>query len=145
MMQETKSESQTRRVGSAGATAKNHKDLAVTPLKRDVGCGNSLNWRCDLRCRPVVSSAETLFVEAGYRSLSALPALKVFRHPGGHEIAWVVRTGRVQIRISSVVAVSEREKAASEMYRKFVDILSRSFAETPEPLMVEPSVRPGAK
>jgi len=117
--------------GSSTSEVVGRRSFAITPLKRDVGCGNALNWRCDLDCRPLPAAAETLFVEAGYRSLSALPTLKVLRHPGGHEIAWVVPTGRVQIRIAPVVAVAEREKAAREMYRKFTDLLSRSLPEPP--------------
>ncbi len=95
----------------------------MTELGRDGGCGRDLNWRCDLMPGLEPKALERLFVETGYRSLSRHPALKVFRHAEGHELAWVVPTGRVQIRVAPVVEAATREAAARNLYRVLVECL----------------------
>ncbi len=97
----------------------------VTQLSRDSGCTRSLNWRCDLPMGFEAGALESDFVKRGYRSRSQHPALKVFRHPEGHELAWVVTTGRVQIRVAVAVDVTEREEAARDLYGDLVNLVGQ--------------------
>ncbi len=97
--------------------------LQVTELGRDGGCGRSVNWRCDLMPGFEPKSLERRFVEAGYHSRSRHPALMVFRHPEGHELAWVVTTGRVQIRVAPVVEAARRKTVAHGIYGELLECL----------------------
>ncbi len=101
--------------------------LHVTQLSRDSGCARSLNWRCDLPVGFDAVALENAYVASGYSSRSQHPALKVFRHAEGHELAWVVTTGRVQIRVAVGVDGTEREEAARNLYGDLVDLVGRSL------------------
>lgn len=96
----------------------------ISELRRDSGCCRSLNWRCDLEPGAVdADKVETVFVEHGYASRCRHPALKVFRHPAGHELAWVVTTGRLQLRVAMAVEEAVRESAAKQLYQELIEHL----------------------
>lgn len=99
----------------------------ITGLSRDSGCARSLNWRCDLPVDLDPEVVESVLVASGYGSRSQHPALKVFRHCEGHELAWVVTTGRVQIRVNSVVEPPAREEEAHRIHRDLSDLVRRSL------------------
>lgn len=93
------------------------RDIGLGPLRVDSGCCNRLNWRCDVS--GVVSTAavgDRLTVD-GFRTVARHPALHLFRHPAGHELAWVTTTGRMQIRVDLAVPGDQREAIARSLYR----------------------------
>lgn len=98
-------------------------EIPVTRLRRDSGCARLLNWRCDLPCGIDAGALERVFEASGYRSMSKHPALKVFRHPEGHDLAWVVTTGRVQIRVALAIEPPKREQVAHDLYMNLVDLV----------------------
>ena len=89
---------------------------ALTPLRLDPGCTNRANWCCRIDGSGEAERVEDGMAERGYGSHSRHPALKVFRR-GGRELAWVVSTGRVQVRVPMTVATELRERAAQNSWR----------------------------
>lgn len=88
----------------------------LTPLRLDPGCTNRANWCCRIDSpADEVSGVEDGMVTLGYGSHSRHPALKVFRQ-GGRELAWVVSTGRVQVRVPMTVPMERRERAAQSSW-----------------------------
>lgn len=98
----------------------------MTPLELDAACCNQANWRTDLPPGLDPGLVEDRMAAAGWTSRSRHPALKVFRHGGGHEVAWVVTTGRVQIRVDLEVPRHRRRRQAEKLY----DELGRCLAPT---------------
>ncbi|MEM7350250.1 MAG: hypothetical protein AAF657_05555 [Acidobacteriota bacterium] len=100
----------------------------MTPLRLDSACCYQANWRTDL-LRPVDPLAlEGQLIAAGWSSHSRHPALKVLRHPQGHEMAWVLPTGRIQIRVDLDVPESERPLRAEGLYGELESCLDRLTA-----------------
>ncbi len=66
---------------------------------------------------------EDRFLARGYRSLSQYPALRVFRHREGHEVAWVLTTGRIQIRVNAAVDEAFRGEVAHELHDDLVHMV----------------------
>ncbi len=103
----------------------------MTPLEPDSACCRQANWRTDLPPGLDVAGVERRMEDAGWTSRSRHPALKVFRHGEGHEVAWVVTTGRVQIRIDFEVPRRQRRRRAQTLYRELGACLTTT-AERPE-------------
>lgn len=98
----------------------------MTPLELDASCCNRTNWRADLPPETDAELIEMLLVEKGYQSRCRHPALKVFRHPRGHEVAWVTTSGRLQIRVDVGVAQADRKSCAESLYQDLAACLERS-------------------
>ena len=111
-----------------------HSKVPISPLCRDTGCGNRLNWRCDVSGTPSPSDVENRFVASGYRSMCSHPSLKVLRHPEGHEVAWVIRTGRIQIRVGTWIDEAQRRATADTLYLELCRRLGRSATEDRSPV-----------
>lgn len=90
--------------------------LELTPLKLDASCCNRTNWRADLPAGADVEAVEARLVAKGYISRCHHPALRVLKHPDGHELAWVTRSGRIQIRVDLVVPRKKRRRQAEILY-----------------------------
>lgn len=114
----------------AGDGATTHAPRRVTELTRDSGCCRSLNWRCDLQPGIDAQRLEAVFVDLGYTSRCRHPSLKVFRHPEGHELAWVVTTGRVQLRVAMIVEEELRASTARQLYQDMIALLQRLDSES---------------
>ena len=97
----------------------------MTPLRLDSACCQLANWRTDFSDRLDPAGFEQQMLAAGWTSRCQHPALKVFRHPVGHEVAWVVTTGRVQIRIDFEVPESSRRQQAAELYEQLAVLVRR--------------------
>lgn len=94
----------------------------LSRLRLDPGCSNRANWCCEIDTSAASAGSEGSAVtermlDLGYRSKSRHPALKVFRKPDGRELAWVVSSGRVQIRVPMAVDPDQRETAAGAVWR----------------------------
>ncbi len=89
----------------------------MTALTLDSACCHQLNWRTDLPVGLDPAGLEGLLAEEGWKARSRHPALKVLRHAAGHEVAWVVTTGRVQIRVDLGVPRGERRGRARAVHR----------------------------
>ncbi len=98
----------------------------MTPLELDVSCCNRANWRTDLPAEIDAGAVEALLVHKGYQSRCRHPALKVLRHPEGHELAWVTTSGRMQIRVDIEVPKDERRACAEALYRDLESCLEES-------------------
>ncbi len=98
----------------------------MTPLELDVSCCNRANWRTDLPTEIDAGTVEGRLVEKGYQSRCAHPALRVLRHPEGHELAWVTTSGRVQIRVDIEVPKDERRRRAEALYQDLASCLEGS-------------------
>ena len=99
--------------------------MKMTPLRLDTACCLLANWRTDLPRDLDSSSFEGQLILDGWRSRSRHPALRVLRHPEGHEMAWVLATGRVQIRVDLTVPENKRGRQALALYRDLVTCLDR--------------------
>jgi hypothetical protein len=89
-------------------------------LTRDFGCLRSLSWRCDL---PPGSDCDVLIgalMEKGFAQVPSPSVLRLIRSPEGHEILFVPRTGRVQIRVHYVTPEEERRFCAEQMFALIV-------------------------
>ncbi len=84
-------------------------------LEREVTCLRSLNWRCDLLPGRGPLVLEHL-LRNGWSAIPGPPGLSVIRHADLHEIALVVRSGRVQIRVHYTVPEAERRQAAERVF-----------------------------
>lgn len=100
----------------------------MTPLRLDSACCRLANWRTDLPRQVDVAGLVGLLVDAGWSSRSRHPALKVLRHPQGHEMAWVLPTGRIQLRIDVGVAQGQRRSRARAIYDDLAACLDRLAA-----------------
>ncbi len=97
----------------------------MTPLILDSACCRQLNWRTDLPVDIDAAGLEGLLAEQGWTNRCRFPALKVLRHAQGHEAAWVVASGRVQLRVHITVEEPDRRARALELYAGFRDCLER--------------------
>ncbi len=97
----------------------------MTPLRPDSACCRQLNWRSDLPVSIDAVALETLLSERGWTHRCRYPALKVLRHAQGHEAAWVVASGRLQLRVHVTVEESQRRARATELYEGFQDCLAQ--------------------
>lgn len=106
--------------------------MRLTPLEPDNGCCNRLNWRCDLEgAVPAERLAERLIAD-GFRVAAQHPALRLFRHPAGHEVAWVVATGRMQIRVDLAVPADRRPAVAAGLHRSLALAVDATFGAAEE-------------
>ncbi len=102
-----------------GRSAQGHEARAgasLSSLEADSSCCRGLNWRCDLSPPLAAEPLESNLAEEGYVSRCRHPALRVLRHAAGHEIAWVLTTGRIQIRIPTSVEKPERRREAEAIH-----------------------------
>ena len=97
----------------------------MTPLRPDSACCRQLNWRTDLPGDIDPDGLEALLAEQGWTNRCHHPALKVLSHRQGHEAAWVVASGRIQVRVHVTVEESERHARALEIHALFQDCLNR--------------------
>ena len=97
---------------------------AVGPLTPESSCCRDLNWRCDLQAEADPGLVEEFLTGQGYLVRCRHPALRVFRHPRGLEIAWVLTTNRVQIRVPVHVAREERPAVAQDVYSEFCKLFA---------------------
>ena len=100
----------------------------MTPLRLDSSCCRQLNWRTDVPDGVDPDGLETLLAKRGWTNRCHHPALKVLSHVQGHEVAWVVGSGRMQLRIHVTIEESERRGRALELYAGFQDCLRRLTA-----------------
>ena len=105
---------------------------AVTALTRDSGCCRSLNWRCDLAVGIAGDRVERQLVQHGYVSRCRHANFKVFRHPEGHEMAWVLSTGRVQIRVYPTIEEARRPQVAKSLHGELVCLITGRESSGPE-------------
>ena len=95
----------------------------LTELGLDPTCGNRANWRCDLLGETDVGALESGLAARGYAVRCRHPNLRIFRRDDGHEVAWVLSTGRVQLRIPFQVSRQDRESAARKVYADIEGVL----------------------
>lgn len=103
--------------------------FTVSELRRDVGCSGNLNWRCELPPNPDPGDIEKRITNGVWTSRCSHPTFRVFRHPDGHEIAWVLSTGRIQIRVSIAVEKRRRKEVATEIYRNLTEYLASNRSD----------------
>ena len=111
--------------GRQGGAAGTLDHGGVGDLLRDSGCCSRLNWRCAL---PVGVDAVALgasLTAAGYAQRCNHPRFQVFRHSEGHEIAWVLSSGRVQIRVDIGIESEARAFQARAIYDDLRSCISR--------------------
>ncbi len=106
----------------------------LTSLELDHSCCNFLNWRCDLNTRPAVEPWGEALQELGYRWRCRAAGLNLWRHRDGHEVVWVVYTGRIQIRVDLGLAEELREAAARSVFADLQASLGERSAQTSRPL-----------
>lgn len=90
--------------------------IESAPLQREVTCIRSLAWRVDFGASVPL---DALIEELRSRGLSVAPAIKGLRRmvtPEGHEVVFVERSGRVQIRVHYTVLEEERRFTAERLY-----------------------------
>ena len=88
----------------------------LSPLRADSSCCNFLNWRCDLQPQAAAGPLQEQLLAHGYVLRCNHSGLRVFRHPAGHEVAWVPASGRVQIRVHLTFSPEQRRAAADTVY-----------------------------
>ena len=103
----------------------------LSELVRDSACSRDFNWRCDLPLELATNDVVEAIKSAGWTLRCRHPALVVARHSRGHEIAWVLRTGRVQLRVATDVERRERPEAAVEMYDFLATVTRASMPREP--------------
>ena len=98
----------------------------LSRLELDVSCANRANWRTSVEGGEARAEAVEKALEVGGWSARCRHAkLRVFRCPSGHEIAWVLSTGRLQIRVPVLIDPDERRASAQRVWRQ----LRRAFEE----------------
>jgi hypothetical protein len=96
--------------------------VVVGSFSRDQSCVRALSYRMDL-ARPEDSTAfGELLVRLGYaKDLERpSPGFEKWRSSAGHEVFVVPRTGRVQFRVSYIVAADERRRVAEGFFASVV-------------------------
>lgn len=88
---------------------------SLSPLRLDSSCCRNLNWRCDLDAEVDAERFESALAAGGYALRCRHPALRVLRR-GGHEVAWVLSTGRLQVRVGIFVDPEAREAVARSLH-----------------------------
>ena len=95
-------------------------------LELDASCANRANWRASVEAgEERVGTVEKTLEVDGWSTRCRHARLRVFRRPSGHEIAWVLSTGRLQIRVPPMVDPDERQTSAQLIWRQ----LRRAFEE----------------
>jgi hypothetical protein len=102
-------------------------------LTREPGCCGELAWRLDLSPDRDFSAVARGLIDRGYEGRCLSQMLKVLRHPQGHEVVLVPRTGRVQLRVYYLTAHEDRPVAAEAMFRDLVAALTPAGAEEDSP------------
>ena len=97
--------------------------MTMAPLIMDSACCRQLNWRTDVPKSVDPDGFEAQLAKQGWTNRCHHPALRVLSHALGHEVAWVVSSGRMQIRIHVTVEESERRGRALELYAGLQDCL----------------------
>lgn len=105
---------------------------ALSTLSLDTRCGNRSNWCCRLTAGSEADRLERRLAQRGYRVRCRHAALRVLRHPAGHEVSWALASGRVQIRTDLGLAVELREAAAQEVWRDLEQCLKALAAHRGE-------------
>lgn len=88
----------------------------LSALEPDTSCWNHLNWRCSVRGAYEVEALEARLTERGLAVRCRHAALRIFRHPDGHEIALVLTTGRVQLRVDIGQPEDQRTQVAHALH-----------------------------
>ncbi len=101
----------------------------LSGLCRDSGCCLDLNWRCELAPGSDRAGFQESLLADGYELRCNHSALRVLRHADGHELAWVLTSGRLQIRVGIDVEPEEREAAARDIHHRLVRSLEETAAE----------------
>jgi len=92
----------------------------IEPLERDHSCMRSLAFRMDLT-HPESSAAFTsIALELGFALEQPIAGLSKLVAPEGHELLLVRSTGRVQLRVSYLVAQDRRRHVAEDIYCRIV-------------------------
>lgn len=89
---------------------------AQVSLCEEHGCCDLTLWRADTRDGLTVAAVEAGFAAQGYKQALRHPNLALFSHPDGHQVAWVVATGRLQIRLPLQIARGARPERASVIF-----------------------------
>ena len=85
-------------------------------LDADHACFRRLGWRLTLLDRALDPlRAAPALVAAGYADLSRAVPLLELRHPRGHRVVLVPRTGRVQIRLDVETPPADRVAVAAAL------------------------------
>ena len=98
----------------------------LSRLELDASCANRANWRTSVEGGEARTQAvEKALAVDGWSARCRHAKLRVFRRPSGHEIAWVLSTGRLQIRVPLLVDADERRASAHRVWCQ----LRRAFEE----------------
>lgn len=98
--------------------------MTLPALRLDSACCRRLNWRTDLPPGLPAETLETPLVAKGWTPRCRHPALRVLRHPEGHEIAWVLPTGRIQLRVDLSISKDERANVARALWEELRSYLA---------------------
>ncbi len=72
----------------------------------------ALLWHSHLESSLEVSWAELQLQQAGLKQQNKVPHLVSFEDSSGHQILWIPRTGRIQIRLHYLTPQEERKETA---------------------------------
>ena len=97
----------------------------LSSLGRDSSCCQDLNWRCDVSPRADAEGLQESLLSAGYHLRCNHPALRVFRFGTEHELAWVVSSGRIQIRVGLDIPQDQRCEAAQGIYQRLGQVVAQ--------------------
>ncbi|MCG8460713.1 MAG: hypothetical protein MI919_30895 [Holophagales bacterium] len=93
-----------------------HRAAPLSALEPDPSCCDRTNWRCTLGTTVDPEALERSLADRGYRAPLRHPRLRIFRRMDGHEIAWVLDSGRIQIRVPLGLAADSRADAARQVW-----------------------------
>lgn len=96
----------------------------ISALRRDSACSRNLNWRFDLAENTDSDVVEVVLEDKGWRVRCRHAALRVFRHGEGHELAWALNTGRVQLRVDLAVPPDHRPDVARSLFHRLGTLLA---------------------
>lgn len=102
--------------------------VPVTALGPDASCCNRANWRCDLLSPVAAGPLAGGLARRGYGARGMAGVLHLFRHPQKGEIAWVVATGRLQIRVDLATGIEKRARQAGRLYADLLAALREALA-----------------
>ena len=106
--------------------------LALSAPVEEHGCYERRHWRCDLETDVEVAVVEADLSAGGWRIRCLHPNLRSLRHPEGHEIAWVLPTGRIQIRVDADVPPKRRRATATSLWGRLADAFDRATESVEE-------------
>lgn len=96
----------------------------ISPLRLDSACSRNLNWRFDLALETDPDVVAAALGDDGWQLRCRHAALRVFRHGKGHELAWALNTGRVQLRVDLGVTPDRRPGVARELFHRLGVLLT---------------------